>query len=144
VVITTAAIPGRPAPRLVTRDMLTGMRPGSVIVDLAAESGGNVEGSKPGQDVEIGLAAGGSITLVGMKDAPSTMAYDASRLYARNVSNLIALMTVDGRVVPDFTDEVVSGACLTRDGTVNHSPTREAIEAEAVPKAQSNPKKASK
>ncbi len=129
VIITTAAIPGRPAPRLVTKDMLTGMRDGSVIVDLAAESGGNVEGSKPGQDVAIALPSGGSITLVGMKDAPSTMAHDASRLYARNVSNLIALMTVDGRVTPDFTDEVVDGACLTRDGTVNHAQTREAIAA---------------
>jgi NAD(P) transhydrogenase subunit alpha len=124
--------------------MLTGMRPGSVIVDLAAESGGNVEGSKPGADVDITLAGGGSITLVGMKDAPSTMAYDASRLYARNVSNLVALMTVDGRVVPDFTDEVVNGACLTRDGTINHAPTLEAIEAEAGPRAQSSLKKASK
>ncbi|HEX3680161.1 MAG TPA: NAD(P) transhydrogenase subunit alpha [Galbitalea sp.] len=133
VVITTAAIPGRPAPRLVTKDMLAGMRPGSVVVDLAAESGGNVEGSKPGEDIEITLSGGGSITLVGMKDAPSTMAYDASRLYARNVSNLIALMTVDGRVIPDFTDEVVDGACLTRDGTINHAPTLAAIEAQAAP-----------
>ena len=144
VVITTAAIPGRPAPRLVTRDMLVGMRPGSVVVDLAAESGGNVEGSKPGEDVEIKLSGGGSITLVGMKDAPSTMAYDASRLYARNVSNLIALMTVDGRVIPDFTDEVVGGACLTRDGTVNHAPTLAALEAETAPKTQSRSKNASK
>ena len=135
VIITTAAIPGRPAPRLVTKSMLTGMRPGSVIVDLAAESGGNVEGSKPGADVEIPLAGGGSVTLVGMKDAPSTRAYDPSRLYARNVSNLIALMAVDGRVQPDFTDEVVDGACLTRDGTVNHAPTLAAIEAEAPKKA---------
>jgi NAD(P) transhydrogenase subunit alpha len=144
VIITTAAIPGRPAPRLVTKDMLTGMRPGSVIVDLAAESGGNVEGSKPGADIDIKLAGGGSITLVGMKDAPSTMAYDASRLYARNVSNLVALMTVDGRVVPDFTDEVVSGACLTRDGTIAHAQTREAVEAETGSKAQSSSTKASK
>ena len=134
VIITTAAIPGRPAPRLVTKEMLTGMRPGSVIVDLAAESGGNVEGSKPGADVDIPLAGGGSVTLVGMKDAPSTMAYDASRLYARNVSNLIALMAVDGRVQPDFTDEVVDGACLTRDGTVNHAPTLAALETQAAPK----------
>jgi NAD(P) transhydrogenase subunit alpha len=141
VIITTAAIPGRPAPRLVTKSMLTGMRPGSVIVDLAAESGGNVEGSKPGEDVEIRLAGGGSVTLVGMKDAPSTMAYDASRLYARNVSNLIALMTVDGRVQPDFTDEVVDGACLTRDGMVNHPPTLAALEAESAP-TKSAPKKA--
>ncbi|MDQ1551010.1 MAG: H+-translocating transhydrogenase subunit alpha [Actinomycetota bacterium] len=138
VIITTAAIPGRPAPRLVTKSMLAGMRPGSVIVDLAAESGGNVEGSKPGEDVEIRLTAGGSVTLVGMKDAPSTMAYDASRLYARNVSNLIALMTVDGRVQPDFTDEVVDGACLTRDGTVNHAPTLAALEAEPTPKKAAN------
>ena len=135
VIITTAAIPGRPAPRLVTKEMLKGMRPGSVIVDLAAESGGNVEGSKPGVDVEIPLAGGGSVTLVGMKDAPSTMAYDASRLYARNVSNLIALMAVDGRVQPDFTDEVVDGACLTRDGTVNHAPTLAALETQAPKKA---------
>jgi NAD(P) transhydrogenase subunit alpha len=138
VIITTAAIPGRPAPRLVTKSMLAGMRPGSVIVDLAAESGGNVEGSTPGKDVEIRLAAGGSVTLVGMKDAPSTMAYDASRLYARNVSNLIALMTVDGRVQPDFADEVVDGACLTRDGTVNHAPTLAALEAESAPKKAAN------
>jgi NAD(P) transhydrogenase subunit alpha len=130
VVITTAAIPGRPAPRLVTSDMLAGMRAGSVIVDLAAESGGNVEGSEPGRDIVIPLASGeGSITLVGMKDAPSTMAYDASRLYARNVSNLIALMTVEGQVQPDYTDDVVNGACLTRDGEINHGPTREALEA---------------
>jgi H+-translocating NAD(P) transhydrogenase subunit alpha len=144
VVITTAAIPGRPAPRLVTRDMLAGMRAGSVVVDLAAESGGNVEGSKPGEDVEIKLSGGGSITLVGMKDAPSTMAYDASRLYARNVSNLIALMTVDGRVIPDFTDEVVGGACLTRDGTINHAPTLAAVEAETATSAVPISKKASK
>jgi H+-translocating NAD(P) transhydrogenase subunit alpha len=130
VVITTAAIPGRPAPRLVTSDMLAGMRAGSVIVDLAAESGGNVEGSEPGHDVEIPLASGaGSITLVGMKDAASTMAYDASRLYARNVSNLLALMTVEGQVQPDYTDDVVNGACLTRDGEINHAPTREALDA---------------
>ena len=134
VIITTAAIPGRPAPRLVTKEMLTGMRPGSVIVDLAAESGGNVEGSKPGADLDIPLAGGGSVTLVGMKDAPSTMAYDASRLYARNVSNLIALMAVDGRVQPDFTDEVVDGACLTRDGTVNHAPTLAALETQEASK----------
>ncbi|HEY2644982.1 MAG TPA: Re/Si-specific NAD(P)(+) transhydrogenase subunit alpha [Galbitalea sp.] len=130
VVITTAAIPGRPAPRLVTSDMVAGMRAGSVIVDLAAESGGNVQGSEPGHDVEIPLANGaGSITLVGMKDAASTMAYDASRLYARNVSNLLALMTVEGQIQPDYADDVVNGTCLTRDGEINHAPTREALDA---------------
>ncbi len=129
VVITTAAIPGRPAPRLVTAQMLRGMRSGSVIIDLAAESGGNVEGSVPGVDTQIALADDlGTVTLVGMKDVASTMPYDASRLYAKNVSNLIVLMTVEGRVEPDSSDEVANGARLTHGGDVTHAPTREALE----------------
>ena len=126
VIITTAAIPGRPAPRLITAAMLTGMRPGSVIVDLAAETGGNVEGAVPGKDVDVKVT-GGTVTLVGMKDAASTMPSDASRLYAKNVSNLLALITHDGKVTPDFDDEVVAGACLTHDGVVRHEPTAEAL-----------------
>jgi len=132
VIITTAAIPGRPAPRLITSSMMKGMKPGSVIIDLAAETGGNVEGSKPGEDVHVSVgASGGTITLVGMKDVPSTMAYDASRLYAKNVSNLLELMTKEGTVAPDFEDEVVAGACLTHDGEIRHEPTAEAIGAPA-------------
>jgi NAD(P) transhydrogenase subunit alpha len=128
VLITTAAIPGRPAPRLVTADMVAAMKPGSVVVDLAAESGGNVEGSIPGEDVAVATADGlGTVTIVGMKDAASTMPSDASRLYAKNVANLIALMTVDGGVTPDFDDEVVAGACLTRGGEVRHATTAAAI-----------------
>jgi NAD(P) transhydrogenase subunit alpha len=126
VIITTAAIPGKPAPRLITTSMLKGMRPGSVIVDLAAESGGNVEGAVAGQDVEVKVAAG-TITLVGMKDAASTMAYDASRLFAKNVANLITLITHDKKISPDFDDEVVAGACLTHDGVVRHEPTAESL-----------------
>ncbi|CAN5260293.1 Re/Si-specific NAD(P)(+) transhydrogenase subunit alpha [soil metagenome] len=133
IVITTAAIPGRPAPRLVTAQMLSGMKAGSVLVDLAAESGGNVEGSVAGVDTPIAVA-GGTITLVGMKDAASTMPYDASRLYAKNVSNFITLLTEDGVVSPDYTDEVVSGANLTRDGEVVHAPTAEALESAAAGK----------
>ena len=129
VLITTAAVPGRQAPVLVTAGMLTGMKPGSVIVDLAAESGGNVEGSLAGQDVEIELAGSGagSITLVGMKDAPSAMPADASRLYAKNILNLLLLMVKDGDLVPDFTDEVVAGACLTHDGVIRHQPTADLL-----------------
>jgi H+-translocating NAD(P) transhydrogenase subunit alpha len=127
VVITTAAVPGRQAPVLLTAQMLTGMKPGSVVVDLAAESGGNVEGAIAGQDVEIPLAGGagalGSITLVGMKDAASAMPADASRLYAKNVLNLLLLMIKDGVLVLDFDDEVIAGACLTHDGAVRHQPT---------------------
>ena len=126
IIITTAAIPGRPAPRLITADMLTGMTPGSVIVDLAAESGGNVEGSVAGVDTAVAVD-GGTITLVGMKDPASTMAFDASRLLAQNIAQLIGLMTVDGALTPDFDDEVVAGACLTHDGVVRHEPTAQAV-----------------
>lgn len=130
VIITTAAIPGRPAPRLITSTMMKNMKPGSVIIDLAAETGGNVEGSKPGVDVSIAVGkAGGSITLVGMKDVPSTMPYDASRLYAKNIANLLELMTKDKKVQPDFADEVVAGALLTHDGEIRHQPTAEALSA---------------
>ena len=128
VIITTAAIPGRPAPRLITAKMMKDMKPGSVIIDLAAETGGNVEGSKPGDDVSVSVGkSGGAITLVGMKDVPSTMAYDASRLYAKNVANLLELMTKDKAVKPDFEDEVVAGACLTHAGEIRHQPTAEAL-----------------
>ena len=130
VLITTAAVPGRHAPLLVTREMVQGMRPGSVVVDLAAESGGNVEGSVPGRDVHVPTADGkGTVTVVGLKDAPSAMPTDASRLYAKNVANLLALMTRDGTVVPDFDDDVIAGACLTHDGVVRHQPTAEALAA---------------
>jgi NAD(P) transhydrogenase subunit alpha len=129
VLITTAAIPGRPAPLLVTREMVAAMPAGSVVIDLAAETGGNVEGVLPGVDQVVPTTAGdGDVTLVGLRDAASAMAADASRLYAKNVANLLGLMTVDGRVVPDFTDEVVAGACLTADGVVRHAPTAAAVE----------------
>jgi proton-translocating NAD(P)+ transhydrogenase subunit alpha len=128
VVITTAAVPGRRAPILITSNMLTGLKPGSIIVDLAAETGGNVEGSEPGVDKRIPLPDGGEVTLVGMKDAASTMPADASRLYAKNVVNLMLLMVKDGDLVPDFDDEVVAGACLTHDGVVRHEPTAQLLE----------------
>lgn len=128
VIITTAAIPGRPAPRLITKKMMADMKPGSVIIDLAAETGGNVEGAVAGADTPVKVQGGkGHATLVGMKDVPSTMAYDASRLYAKNIANLLALMNVDGAIAPDFDDEVVAGACLTHDGDIRHEPTREAL-----------------
>ncbi|HCN23182.1 MAG TPA: Re/Si-specific NAD(P)(+) transhydrogenase subunit alpha [Arthrobacter bacterium] len=130
VLITTAAVPGRRAPLLVSRQMVQGMRPGSVVVDLAAESGGNVEGTVAGEDILVPTADGqGHITVVGLKDAPSAMASDASRLYAKNVANLLALMIRDGTVAPDFDDDVVAGACLTHDGVVRHLPTAEALAA---------------
>jgi NAD(P) transhydrogenase subunit alpha len=100
------------------------------VVDLAAESGGNVEGSIPGQDIQVPTADGqGTVTLVGLKDAASAMPADASRLYAKNLANLLALMFRDGSLAVDFDDEVVAGTCLTHDGEVRHAPTAEALAA---------------
>ena len=112
VLITTAAVPGRPAPRLVTKEMYAAMADGSVIVDLAAESGGNVEGSKPGEIVSVA----GGIQIWGGKDVPSQLPFHASYLYSRNVVNLLLLMTKEGVVTPDFADEIIDAAALTHDG----------------------------
>jgi NAD(P) transhydrogenase subunit alpha len=121
--ITTAAVPGRTAPLLVTREMVEAMKPGSVVVDLAAESGGNVEGSVPGQVVRVGDAQ-----VWGGENVPSQMPGPASRLYAQNVVNLVTLMTREGEFAPDFDDEIVTGCCVTRDGQVWHQPTRALLE----------------
>lgn len=113
IVITTAAIPGRRAPVLVTTDMLKAMAPGSVLVDLAAESGGNYAGSVPGQEIWVG-----DVLVHGALNLPSSMPVHASRLYSRNVVNLLKLMIVDGAVRPDLGDEVLDGCCLTHDGQI--------------------------
>jgi NAD(P) transhydrogenase subunit alpha len=111
---------------LVTRTMVETMKPGSVVVDLAAETGGNVEGSVAGREVTVGGA-----TVWGAENAPSQMPASASRLYSANVANLLLLMTVDGAVTPDFADEIVDGAAVTADGVVRFAPAREALEAKA-------------
>ena len=112
VLITTAAVPGKPAPRLVTKEMYSSMVEGSVIVDLAAESGGNVEGSKPG---EIVLTENG-VRIWGGKDVPSQLPFHASSLYARNVVNLLLLMVKEGALNIDFADEIIDAAALTHGG----------------------------
>jgi NAD(P) transhydrogenase subunit alpha len=121
--ITTAAVPGRRAPLLVTAAMVEQMAPGAVVVDLAAESGGNVEGSVPGEVVRIGNAQ-----VWGGANVPAQLPQPASRLYAQNVVNLVTLMTRDGAFDPDPADEIVAGACVTRGGLILHEPTRLAIE----------------
>jgi len=122
-VITTAAVPGRAAPRLMTAAMIDAMEPGTIIVDLAAETGGNAEGSKPG---EIVTTAKG-VQIWGGKDVPSQLPFHASSLYSRNVVNLLTLMTTaakDGEKVAlniDFTDEIIDKAALTHAGA-KHTP----------------------
>ena len=108
-VITTAAVPGRPAPKLVTAAAVGAMRPGSVIVDLAAETGGNCELTEPGQEVQRD-----GVTIVGLTNLPSTMPTHASQLLSRNIAALLALIVADGALHLDWDDEIVTGACVTR------------------------------
>jgi NAD(P) transhydrogenase subunit alpha len=122
VVVTTAQIPGRKAPVLVTTAMVDGMAEGSVIVDLAADSGGNCELSVAGEDV---LHHG--VTIVGMSNPAASMPTHASFLYARNIANFFGLLVHEGQLAPDFDDEIVAGTCVVRGGTVAHGPTAEAL-----------------
>jgi NAD(P) transhydrogenase subunit alpha len=108
-VITTALIPGRAAPRLIPTSAVRAMRPGSVIVDLAAEAGGNCELTEPGEVVERQ-----GVTLVGLTNLPSSMPYHASQLYARNVAALLQHLAPEGELALDFDDEITAGACVTR------------------------------
>ncbi len=124
--ITTAAVPGRAAPKLVTTAMVEAMKPGSVVIDLAAESGGNVEGSVPGGVVNVGNAQ-----IWGASNVPSQMPGPASKLYAQNLVNIVTLMTGEGGFAPDYDDEIVAGTCVTHAGQVTHEPTREALESMA-------------
>ena len=116
VLITTAAVPGRPAPRLVTADMVATMAPGSVVVDLASETGGNVEGTKPGEII----TTSNGVRMWGGKDVPSQLPLHASMLFSRNVVNLLMLMvkTTEGvaTVIPDFSDEIIDAATVTHGG----------------------------
>src|SRR6266576_3863443 len=107
VVITTAAVPGRPAPKIIPASAVEAMRPGSVIVDLAAETGGNCELTEPGEIVERAR-----VTLVGLTNLPSTMPYHASMLYSRNVQALLLHLAPEGELTLDWSDEITSGACV--------------------------------
>jgi H+-translocating NAD(P) transhydrogenase subunit alpha len=112
VVITTALVPGRPAPRLVTAEAVQGMKPGSVVVDLAGEAGGNCELTEPGE-----VVVEHDVTIVAPLNLPATMPEHASQLYARNVQALLELMLDDeGNLQLDFDDEVIAGACVVREG----------------------------
>lgn len=122
IVITTAAIPGKKAPILITAEMVRAMPPGSVLVDLAAERGGNCELTRPGQSVvERG------VTILGPLNLPGSVPYHASQMYAKNISTLMLSMLKDGRFQPNFDDEVVRETCVARGGEVTHPRVRELL-----------------
>jgi H+-translocating NAD(P) transhydrogenase subunit alpha len=122
VVVTTAAVPGRRAPILVTEDAVKKMKPGSVIVDLAAETGGNCELSQPGESI-----IRHDVKILAPLNVPSTMAEHASQLYARNIEALLGLMiSEDGQLQLDFEDAVIAGACITRGGEIVHEAAKAA------------------
>jgi NAD(P) transhydrogenase subunit alpha len=116
-VITTALIPGRPAPLLITEDAVAAMRPGSVIVDIAAEMGGNCAVAEPGETV-----VRHGVTVIGETNLPSTMPVHASQMYSRNVSSFLGLIVRDGELVLDFDDEIVRETCVTHEGRVLKEP----------------------
>tara|TARA_Y100000590_G_scaffold28122_2_gene31511 strand:- start:21520 stop:22653 length:1134 start_codon:yes stop_codon:yes gene_type:complete len=123
-VITTALIPGRPAPLLIPTDMVNGMKPGSAIIDLAAENGGNCELTQGGEVIEHnGVKIDGTLNL------PSSMQVHASQLYAKNVSTFVTYMVKDGELNLDMDDEIISGAMFTHQGKITHEPTRKAVNA---------------
>ena len=127
-IITTALVPGRRAPVLITAAAVRGMQPGSVIVDLAGESGGNCELSRAGETV---VESG--VKILAPLNLPSEMATNASQLYAKNVANLLDLLVSEGQLNLDFEDEIVAGACITHEGEIKNERAREAAGVTAEP-----------
>ena len=124
IIITTAAIPGRPSPKLISKAQVDGMKSGAVIIDLAAEGGGNCEYTVPGEDVQIG-----QVTVCGPLNVPSMLGEHASELYAKNQFNLIELFVKDKAINIDWTDEVLAKACLTHAGEIKNEAAKKVVEA---------------
>lgn len=124
IIITTAAIPGRPSPKLISKAQVDGMKAGSVIIDLAAEGGGNTEYTVPGETVQVG-----QVTIVGPMNVPSLLGEHASELYAKNQLNLIELFVKEKAISIDWEDEVLSKACLTHAGEIKNEAAKKAVEA---------------
>ncbi len=146
VIVTTALVPGRPAPRLISAETVAAMPPGSVIIDLAAENGGNCELTQKGKVVvEHG------VTIIGPTNLPSDVPTHASQMYARNVQSLLGLLVKDGQLNLDFSDDIIDATCLTHNGEIRYGPVRERLglppleapEPEPEPEAASEPEPAS-
>ena len=123
VVITTALIPGKPAPLLIGGETVRDMKPGSVIVDLAAEAGGNCALTKAGEEVTVH-----GVRILGPVNLPSTMPHDASRMYSKNITTFLDLLLEEGNLKLDFEDEITSATCITHEGAIRHEGTRSVIE----------------
>lgn len=121
-VITTASVPGRPAPRIIRREAVERMKPGAVVIDIAAESGGNCELTKPGETVRVG-----SVKVVGPLNLASQLSFNASEMYARNIFNLLQPAIKAGELAIDWTDEVFAQSALTHAGEIKHEPTKKAV-----------------
>ncbi len=136
VVITTALIPGRPAPKLITAENIKSMRPGSVIVDMAAEMGGNTELTEPNKEI----VTDNGVRIIGFTNLPATMPGSATQMYAKNIQTLVKHLVKEGAVSLDFDDEITRGATITHDGKVVHEATAKALGIEpAAPAAPSAP-----
>jgi len=122
IVVTTAAIPGRPSPKLISKAQVEGMKAGAVIVDLAAEGGGNCELTKPGETVQVG-----QVTIVAPLNVPSLLGEHASELYAKNQLNLLELFVKDGALKLDWSDEVLAKTVLTHGGEIKNEAAKKAI-----------------
>jgi NAD(P) transhydrogenase subunit alpha len=122
-VITTASVPGRTAPKIISRAAVERMRPGSVVVDVAAEQGGNCELTQPGETVDHN-----GVLVIGPLNLASQLAYNASEMYARNLLNFLKPALDKGELKIDWTDEVFAQSCLTHEGAIKHEPTRKALE----------------
>jgi len=116
IIIATAQIPGRKAPRLLDLDAIKTMRSGSVVIDLAADSGGNIEGSKPDEDIDIN-----GVTILGPTNLPSMLPYNASSMYAQNIASFLDIILKEGKLVIDFEDEIVKESCITHNGKIVNS-----------------------
>ena len=123
IVITTAAIPGRPSPKLVSRAQVDGMKAGAVLIDLAAEGGGNCEYTRPGETIQVG-----QVTIVAPLNVPSLLGEHASELYAKNQFNLLELMIKDKALKLDWEDEVIAKSCLTHGGEIKNEAAKKAVE----------------
>ena len=122
VVITTAQVPGKPAPLLIAEETVAQMKPGSVIVDLAAESGGNCDCSEAGKDINYQ-----GVTIIGQTNLPSTVPANSSQMYSKNLLNLVKYLAKDGKLQLDFEDDITSSACVTYAGEIRNERIKEAL-----------------